>query len=312
MQKRIVEGRIVIRGFITQTLDPIKTMQYGYPVRSNTRESLLDPEQLKEYVETHSTMAEGGFGVLYAFHGTIDGEPLSFDTSERARVPTLGYAVANVVGGKNAYFAASFNESEYQRPTYKYGEADFYPDIICAFKIDGIKEGSEVKHREWRSEDMRFFGNNEPATKVRFEPGHLSKAASILLPLDYDTKLSTKRRAGRAPDPDRLEKLPIEKIRTRVDIWCSSASEKLNGFTLKKGDSTRVYVLERFKDGKNSKVKIIMQANLVSIKYRGVDKETGDLIWKDYRDWFQEKNMDTDLIRNDFMAALEKLFAAFK
>lgn len=305
----IVEGVILVRDFITFTVDKERTAIFNTTVRSNKPERKLTVEEIEEAAKNpESDIAKYGFAILYSFRGKVNDRAISFDNQaidgKQPELKTLGYARASIIDGNKIYLTASFNDVPgYERPGCKYGEEGAKPDILGAIKLEELEDGATLKYRAFKEADTRFFPE-KTMLNLYYEPGHFNKARGMIL---GDGMKKVQKRRGRKANPDKIEMIPLpdKEILSWINEMADSKSAKFSGFKFN-GQSDRVITLIKEFDDSEAMVKVSTNKRTITILYMNSNG------WKVYREWQSTPTLNLSDTRKDIQSALITLLAAYK
>lgn len=309
MQDKAITGDIRIRGFVTFTVDEAKSKEFGKIIRYTGKEKIMTADDLRQAVEDKKNpIHKYGFGVLYAFNGTVNDRFVSFDTATQAEIKTLGYARA-ALRDDVAYIHMSFNENpDYNRPSCLFGHTDYqHPDVLGAFRVNKIDEGDKIKFRQWKDGDEKHFPLEIMRT-VTYEPGSLARSAHIFMPDGFRAKAGKglKKRGRKPKDPNKIvdAPLPNKEVLSRLDFWLESKSSKLCGFKLhKQSERSRILVIE-FEEGCGY-VKLAASTRRIELSYMG------DEGFELRKEWLSAPTIDADEIKSDVLNELHVLLKAY-
>jgi hypothetical protein len=313
-QQNNVEGKIIVRGIMTYTLDKQRSETYGTPCRITTKETLLTAEELKKRIgNPKDEIHNSGVCVLYAFHGKVNGKPMSFDTERGATLRTLGYSVASIHNDALYITFKLRDDLESSSPfisSYEDADSEVLPDLVGAIRASKLEFGNEINVRAFKEKDMKFF-SMPYMKKVYPEPGVFAKSGHLYVPEGgLSVGKRVKRKKGRPANPDKAEPLKTKPLQDMITEWDLNKSEHLSGFRVA-DRKPRVTIFEKIdEEGYLSRVKIVFNRFRVYIAYLGTDEE-GNTIWVNHKDWSADKESDSQMIIREVKTELADLLAAF-
>ncbi len=314
-KQNVVEGRIVIRGIMTYTLDKKRSSEQQAIMRVCTKEKLLTPKQLQARVDNpDSQIHRAGVCLLYAFHGKVNGKPISFDTERNALIKTLGYSIASVHDGVLYATFKLLSDLESDPPfIQKYDVNDddsILPDLLGAIRASKLEIGSEIKFRAFRGKDTKLF-DMPYMRNIYPEPSTFAKSGHLYMPENNEIRIKkgAKRKKGRPANPDKIPALNTEPIQDMITEWDIAKSKNLSGFKIL-DRKARVTVFEKIDDDGASRVKITMNQFKVNISYLSVD-DNDATYWEPYKEWVADLESDSQVIKREIKEELIKILAAF-
>lgn len=314
-QQNTVEGKIIIRGIMTYTLDKKRSADQKSICRITTKEKLLTVEQLRARINNpDSSIHTSGVCLLYAFHGKVNGKLISFDTERTAIIRTLGYSIASIHDGAIYASFKLLSDLESDPPFIQdydvNNDESVLPDVLGAIRPSKLELGTEIKFRAFKNKDAKLF-DMPYMRKIYPEPSTFAKSGHLYMPDNNDIKIKkgAKRKKGRPANPDKIPAFNTEPLQNMITEWEMGKSANLSGFGIM-DRKTRVTVFSKTDDDGESRVKIALTQFKITISYLSLD-DNDEPYWEIYREWAAEKESDSQLINREVKAELIKLLAAF-